>query len=340
MYQRVNNLLLTILVLITTPLYAEQDSERVTALNFTRAETDQYMAKYAAQGGFGQLLHIRVPVPIEQQDVIRMNRDTLYSAGVFDLTTPLSITMPESNGRFQSLLIINQDHYVVRVEHDSGTYELNMDDADTRYVAVIIRTFMDSNNKADVSAANLIQDMIKVKQANKGKFDVPDWDRESLNSVRGLLNALASGISGEMTGTFGSKEEVDPIKHLIATGAGWGGNPPHAAAYAMYAPEQNKGKVPHSLTVKDVPVDGFWSLTVYNEDGFMQKNDLDMYSFNGVTSARNKDNSVTVHFGSCSDGRSNCIPIVEGWNYVVRLYQPRKEVLDGSWVFPEAAPIH
>jgi hypothetical protein len=31
---------------------------------------------------------------------------------------------------------------------------------------------------------------------------------------------------------------------------------------------------------------------------------------------------------------ANCIPITKGWNYIVRLYRPRKEILDGAWTFP------
>jgi hypothetical protein len=33
------------------------------------------------------------------------------------------------------------------------------------------------------------------------------------------------------------------------------------------------------------------------------------------------------------------LPIVKGWNYTVRLYRPRKEILDGIWKFPEAQPV-
>ena len=53
----------------------------------------------------------------------------------------------------------------------------------------------------------------------------------------------------------------------------------------------------------------------------------------------NPDGSVTVHFGGCSDDRANCLPIMEGWNYLVRLYRPRPEVLDGTWTFPGATPV-
>jgi len=32
-------------------------------------------------------------------------------------------------------------------------------------------------------------------------------------------------------------------------------------------------------------------------------------------------------------------PIAPGWNYIARMYQPRKEILDGSWTFPEVKPV-
>ena len=35
----------------------------------------------------------------------------------------------------------------------------------------------------------------------------------------------------------------------------------------------------------------------------------------------------------------NCIPIAPSWNYTVRMYQPRKEILDGEWTFPASEPV-
>jgi len=90
----------------------------------------------------------------------------------------------------------------------------------------------------------------------------------------------------------------------------------------------------YRLTVREVPVDGFWSISVYNADGYFEPNDRGAYSVNNLTATRDDDGSVTVHFGGCTDDRPNCIPIMEGWNYTVRLYRPRAEVLDGSWTFP------
>jgi hypothetical protein len=39
---------------------------------------------------------------------------------------------------------------------------------------------------------------------------------------------------------------------------------------------------------------------------------------------------VAVQFGGCDGETRNCLPIMPGWNYVVPLYHPRKEVLDGN----------
>ena len=94
----------------------------------------------------------------------------------------------------------------------------------------------------------------------------------------------------------------------------------------------------YELTVgADVPVDGFWSISVYNADGFFEPNERDAYSVNSITAARNDDGSVTVRFGGDGDPTRNSLPITDGWNYLVRLYRPRPEILDGAWTFPALA---
>ena len=70
----------------------------------------------------------------------------------------------------------------------------------------------------------------------------------------------------------------------------------------------------------------------------MEKNDLDAYSFNNVTAKPDDDGSITIHFGGDSS-QVNYLPITEGWNYIVRLYQPREEIIDGSWAFPEPKQV-
>ena len=63
------------------------------------------------------------------------------------------------------------------------------------------------------------------------------------------------------------------------------------------------------------------------------------YSLNSVTAKKSVDGSVAVQFGGCGGKIPNCLPIVPGWNYMVRLYRPRAEILNGTWKFPEAQPV-
>ena len=67
-------------------------------------------------------------------------------------------------------------------------------------------------------------------------------------------------------------------------------------------------------------------------------NDYDAYSYNSVTAKKNEDGSVTIHFGGDPE-QDNFLPIVPGWNYMVRFYQPQKAILDGTWKFPEVKPV-
>jgi hypothetical protein len=94
----------------------------------------------------------------------------------------------------------------------------------------------------------------------------------------------------------------------------------------------------HRIPVVRATVEAFWSTSVYNRDGFFERNVRDAYSVNNLTATPDSDGAITVHFGGCADDRPNCLPIMEGWNYTVRLYRPRPEVLDGSWTFPPVKP--
>jgi hypothetical protein len=81
-------------------------------------------------------------------------------------------------------------------------------------------------------------------------------------------------------------------------------------------------------------------VTVYDERGLMLENSLDAYSLNNIRAKRGADGSVAIQFGGCDGKIANCLPIMPGWNYMVRLYRPRKEILDGTFKFPEAEAVN
>jgi hypothetical protein len=67
---------------------------------------------------------------------------------------------------------------------------------------------------------------------------------------------------------FGTKDNTDPVRRLIGSASAWGGNPETEALYLNVNPPNNDGTTAYRLTVGKVPVDGFWSVTVSNKDGY------------------------------------------------------------------------
>jgi hypothetical protein len=314
------------------------DTVPVTVQNFTRAESDNYLATNVKKAGLGRLAHNREPASIEDQTVIRLNRDTLYSFGVFDLAAaPVTITLPDAGKRFMSLQIINEDHYVPFVAYDHKPHTLTERNVGARYVLVAIRTLVDPNDPKDLDEVHRLQDAIKVSQKESGKLELPNWDQISLKEIRDALLGLAKHTDG-FKHAFGTKEQVDPIMHLIGTAAGWGGNPDKDATYIGAAVPKNDGKTVYKLHVTDVPVDAFWSVSVYNAAGYFEKNSYNAYSLNIITAKKDPNGAVTIQFGSCDGKTPNCLPIMPGWNYTVRLYRPRPEILNGKWKFPDPEP--
>src|SRR6266702_3633025 len=244
----------------------------VTADNFVRAESDLYFGNVVKDGGFGKFNHKREPTPIDQQPVIRMNRDTLYSGAVFDLDAgPVTITLPDVGKRFMSMQVIDEDQYAPAVFYGAGGHTLTKEKIGTRYVVTAIRTLVDPSDPKDVEEVHALQDAIKAEQQSPGRFEVPNWDPASQKKVRDALLALASTLP-DTNRMFGTKDQVDPVRRLIGAASAWGGNPEKDATYLNVTPGRNDGTTVHKLKVKDVPVDGFWSISVYNAEGYYQPN--------------------------------------------------------------------
>ncbi|MDR5763128.1 DUF1254 domain-containing protein [Caballeronia sp. LZ035] len=331
--------LATALVGVVPVVCAEGTSTPVTVDNFVRAESDQYIGALVKQGGLGKLLHRREPAAIEDQAIVRLNRDTLYTSGVFDLEAgPVTITMPDPGKRFMSMQVINEDHYVPNVFYGAGAHTLTREHVGTRYVVVGIRTLVNPASREDIAQVHALQDAITMSQQSPGKLELPRWDAASQKKVRDALLVLATTIP-DFRQAFGTRQEVDPIRHLVGTAAAWGGNPDRDATYLNITPSPNDGKTVYRLHVKDVPVDGFWSVSVYNAKGYFEKNSQNAYTLNNLTAEKGSDGSIDMQFGGCDSAKSNCLPTVAGWNYTVRLYRPRVEILTGAWKFPDPVPV-
>ncbi len=315
---------------------ADDHAIAVTPDNFIRAESDLYFSGVVKDGGFGKFMHRREPTPIAKQTVIRMNRDTLYSAAVFDLDAgPVTITLPDPGKRFLSMQVIDEDEYTPEVHYGAAVRTLTRDQVGTRYVLVGVRILVDSSDPKDIEAVHALQDAIQVTQpGGPGTFTIPNWDASSQVKVRDALLSLGATVP-DTKGMFGPRGKVDPVRRLIGAAVAWGGNPEDEALYLNVTPAHNDGKTIYKLNVKDVPVDGFWSVSVYDDKGHFVPNALNAYSLNNLTAKPAADGSFMIQFGGCDGGVANCLPTPAGWNYLVRLYRPKPAILNGAWTFPE-----
>lgn len=331
---------LAFLVLPNAQVLADQGEEPVgvSLANFVRAETDHMIRTNMDLMGvdFGKITHIREPATPDKQPIIRMNQDTLYSSTVLDLTKPVTITLPEVGERYISLQVINQDHYM-SVATGAGSYEFTKAKVGSRYAFVIIRIFYNVAEPQDLALAHAAQDKITISGGGMGPFEAPNWDTSELEMARQALSRLAS-LGFESFYAFGGKDDVKPIDHLVGAAAGWGGLPAANALYLIESVDENDGLTPHVVVLKEMPVNAFWSITVYNEEGYLEANELGRNSLNSYSAKPDEDGSITIHFGGEQD-LINHLPIPKNWNYAVRLYEPKDEILDGSWSFPDILPL-
>ena len=313
------------------------DEVKVNALNFVTAQTALQFETYQERaGGVNKFLNEREPVPIDKQTTIRMNRDTLYSFAVIDISKDATVILPDAGSRYMSMMVVNQQEYINAVYLTQGKHKLTKEKFDSDHVFLVIRTLVDSNSVEDIKAVNDLQDQFEIKANSSTPFTAPKYDMASYKSTLDALLELGKGIPNSK-GWFGSKKETNPIGHLIGAAVGFGGLPESHAYYLNMNPDLPVGE--YAITAKDVPVRAFWSVSLYNAEGYFQKNPQNAYNFNSVNAKKNPDGSITIHLGGCTDGRVNCLPLMEGWNYGVRMYEPEKAILDGQYVFPSVEPI-
>ena len=216
----------------------------VTEDNFVRAETNRMLVGLQAQaGGLNRWKHHREPASLDDQTVIRMNRDTLYSLAVVNISDGATLTVPDASGRYLTVMVVNQDHYINRVFTEPGEYPLTTEEFDTAYVLLAARVLVDPTDPDDVSQVHAIQDGFGLERQANESLELPDYDEESFTAVRNSVLAEASqGLHGTH-GMFGKKDEVDPHTHLLGTAAGWGGLPEQEAYYESREPKLPGGPV-------------------------------------------------------------------------------------------------
>ena len=309
----------------------------VTKANYAAAETQTVFAKYIANvakascsGGMGVLLNDSKAADPKDRTVIRINFDTLYSWLILDLNDPATITLPETGGRYQSAMVADDQGYVF-VYKNPGAYELTKENVGSRYALVAFRTGVNMGDPEDLDKARDLQKELKVSQANRGEFVQPNrWNLEEMLALRAAYNQERNEQGVKSEDLYGRKGVISPERNNMGVAVGIGGLPKEGAVYLFYTPSSEQAQ---TLTLKDVPYgnNAFWSLTVYDKDGFPVG---DNYNVNSAFVTANDQGKVVLNFGGDSS-QENYLGIYPGWNATLRIYNPTPSYFDGSWTRPE-----
>ena len=308
--------------------------ETVRPETYIRAETDLAFAQFQANAGsdVNRFFYIRKPTPLDAQDVVRMNRDTLYAGAVVDTEGGATITIPEfPDDRYFSILVVDNDHYAPVVLYEPGTYDIP---DDTKYVSLLMRIqIMDPDDPGDVALVNELQNAFLIETSSHDLFPEPQWDVDSMYALRGEYEKEFQKFSQYEPDWMGPRGEVnEETRHLAVAGA-WGLFPEKDAVYINYT-GPTSAEACYTATYEVPPNDAFWSITVYGADGFMES---DTNIVNDRNVALNDDGTFTVYFGSedLCGRQPNRVDISEGWNFLMRIYRPGQAVLDRTYVLPE-----
>ena len=173
-----------------------------------------------------------------------------------------------------SACVYDENHYIIGyyTASDSGpiVFKLNSNFIDTRYVLVNLRLAV--KDASEVPAMNQLQDQVEVVNsvdpAELPELTLPTYDSEIMASLRKILFDMS--LSTDMTNTYGSKSEVDPIAHMCGASAGFVGLGKKMARYHVVdMNDTDDGNKDYQITIPwgKLPCDEFWSVTVYNHNG-------------------------------------------------------------------------
>jgi hypothetical protein len=317
---------IAMLFIVATFIACTNDQIPVTLENYKVAESDFAFGGTVKLGGENKLIHLPVKeFDLSKQVVVRMNQDTVYSGAVVDVSKGASISLPKTDGRYMSAQITQNDHYVNDVFIGTGTYQIESD-TDSDFVMVSVRTEIDLNDPADAEKVVALQQAIKLNVEGDKVFKQPNYNMDQLVKLRVRLanEALALDSLNNMQGARGT---VDDHLHLLGTAAGWGLLPDANARYIGYVQEGGDGTGCYRANYKIPPFNepGFFSITMYDAEGWMF-NEKAILNKNNITF--NEDGSFDANFGECGNNAANNLPITKGWNFIMRVYEPKLDQLE------------
>ncbi|CAM4220961.1 hypothetical protein MB901379_02403 [Mycobacterium basiliense] len=170
---------------------------------------------------------------------------------------------------------------------------------------------------------------------------------DALNTMMAVAPTLGASVNGWITlaesmGVYGNNY----LRRAVVTLIGLGANPPEDAVYPLLGADADGSPVTgerdyviHFDADKLPPAEAFWSITMYDAEGFQVANELDRFAIGDRDPLRyNPDGSLDIHLQHQNPGperESNWLPTPLGpLGVTMRLYAPRPEAIGGRWSPP------
>jgi hypothetical protein len=299
----------------------------VTRENYPTVETSrQFVIQIKNAGGINKLNKFDGIAKVDNQPIIRLNQDTAYTMGVVDVSKGATVTIPDAGDRFISVTFIDSDHYVYAAKYGAGTYDFPQD---TDYIYVNVRIGSETASAEEDAIIAKLQDKIVVKANSAIPFTPINYDEASFEATHKLLlGEFMTGKHDPKT-MFNVKGTVNEEARQVGSAIGWGGGQMVDNIWTMY-PDSKDFSCQSTTFENPKNEGGFWSITVYNKDGFLfAKNNINSYR-----AELNDGGTYTVRFGC--EGQANNIDTKTGndtgtWNAILRAYRPSKLVQSGKW---------
>ncbi|MDO3385842.1 DUF1254 domain-containing protein [Gilvimarinus sp. SDUM040013] len=317
----------------SSPAFIGEGGEKVTMDNVVRAETAKYFAEETIKTGPNKFRHERNGIQLDNQTIIRSNFDLIYSYAVFDASEGLEITVPEYD-LYHSVQVFDENHVTLEVVYPGETKIVSHDQLTYGdHVYLFMRTQPPSTDKAGIEKLHQRQDSVEVKAGSSNPYTSEvKYDVSSFNALRNELIARAPKEVIVYKGFIESLDDIVSPHYQMTNLAGWGGLPARHAHYFVVAPADDKARQgdASSFTFSPPPVQfdrsGYWSLTVYNPEGWVTTKP---FKISSLEAKPNKDGTYTINFNGPEDSINN-LEVPENWNALFRCYLPesREAIID------------
>ncbi|MEZ8989733.1 DUF1254 domain-containing protein [Vibrio breoganii] len=291
----------------------------VTMDKYVEAETDWYFAGVQKKTDVNTWIH-DASVSIENQQVIRSNRDVVYSIAIVDVSEGATFTVPDSE-HYQIIHLMDEQHLSHQVVSRGESLTINADDINGDYVYLLARTKIAGNDTAERQA------QLKIEANSQRPYVSKGYNEEDVKALRQKL--VMEFVQGDVKiiehmSFVKDFKDADPISYTYATAVGYGGLPSYEAQYLPYVVGGGSAAECQTFNMPKPDLDyengGFFSLTTYDTAGWIVEDNF----YIGHESM--KDNGDTFEVAFSCPNVAHSIDVQEGWTGVWRFYKPSNEM--------------